>query len=98
MCHISHVSVTCHMPHVMCHMSHVTCHNLFFTKWLTYWTEGLLSTGLPRLVCSGPVHIVPHRKLDRIGGTPSATFPNFKYVAPIEICVNLNCFDSPIAK
>ena len=27
-------------------------------------------------------HIVPHRKFDRIGGTSSATFPNFKYVAP----------------
>ena len=43
-------------------------------------------------------HIVPHRKFDRIGGTSSATFPNFKYVAPREICVEINCFDSPIAK
>ena len=43
-------------------------------------------------------HIVPHRKFDRIGGTSSATFPNFNYVAPREICVERNCFDSPIAK
>ena len=43
-------------------------------------------------------HIVPHGKFDRIGGTSSATFPNFKYVAPREICVERNCFDSPIAK
>ena len=43
-------------------------------------------------------HIVPHIKFDRIGGTSSATFPNFKYVAPREICVERNCFDSPIAK
>ena len=28
------------------------------------------------------LHIVPHRKFDRIGGTSSATFPNFRYVAP----------------
>ena len=44
------------------------------------------------------IHIVPHRKFDRIGGTSSATFPNFRYVAPREICVERNCFDSPIAK
>ena len=44
------------------------------------------------------IHIVPHKKFDRIGGTSSATFPNFKYVAPREICVERNCFDSPIAK
>ena len=25
-------------------------------------------------------------------------FSNFKYVAPREICVERNCFDSPIAK
>ena len=43
-------------------------------------------------------HIVPHRKFDRIGGTSSATFPNFNYVAPREICVERNCFDRPIAK
>ena len=43
-------------------------------------------------------HIVPHRKFDRISGTSSATFPNFNYVAPREICVERNCFDSPIAK
>ena len=43
-------------------------------------------------------HIVPHRKFDRFGGTSSATFPNFRYVAPREICVERNCFDSPIAK
>ena len=43
-------------------------------------------------------HIVPHRKFDRIGGTSSKTFSNFKYVAPREICVERNCFDCPIAK
>ena len=43
-------------------------------------------------------HIVPHRKFDRNGGTSSVTFPNFKCVAPREICVERNCFDSPIAK
>ena len=43
-------------------------------------------------------HIVPHRKFDRIGRTASATFPNFKYIAPSEICVERNCFDHPIAK
>ena len=43
-------------------------------------------------------HMVPHRKLDRIGGTSSVTFPNFKYVAPSEICAERNCFDRPIAK
>ena len=43
-------------------------------------------------------HIVPHRKFDRIAGTSSATFPNFNYVAPREICVERNCFDRPIAK
>ena len=43
-------------------------------------------------------HIVPHRKFDRIGGTSSATFPNLKYVALREICVNRNCLDRPIAK
>ena len=43
-------------------------------------------------------HIVPHRKFDRIGGTSSATFPNFNYVAPREICVGKQKFDSPIAK
>ena len=43
-------------------------------------------------------HIVPNRKFDRVGGTSSATFPNFNYVAPREICVERNCFDSPIAK
>ena len=43
-------------------------------------------------------HIVPHRKFDRIGGTSSATFPNFKYVTPSEICIERNCFDSPIEK
>ena len=43
-------------------------------------------------------HIVPHRKFDMIGGTSSATFPNFRYVGPREICVERNCFDSPIAK
>ena len=45
-----------------------------------------------------PTHIVPHRKFNRIGGTSSANFPNFKYVAPREICVERKCFDSPIAK
>ena len=44
------------------------------------------------------LHIVPHIKFDRIAGTSSATFPNFRYVAPREICVERNCFDSPIAK
>ena len=29
-------------------------------------------------------NIVPHIKFDMIGGTSSATFSNFKYVAPIE--------------
>ena len=43
-------------------------------------------------------HIVPHRKFDRIDGTSSATFPNFKYVAPSEIYVERNCFDRPVAK
>ena len=43
-------------------------------------------------------HIVPHREFDRIGGTSSATFPNFKYVPPREICVERNCFISPITK
>ena len=43
-------------------------------------------------------HIVPHKKFDRIGGTSSSTFPNFKYSGPREICVERNCFDSPIAK
>ena len=43
-------------------------------------------------------HIVPHRKFDSIGGTSSATFPNFKYVAPSEIGVERNCYDRPIAK
>ena len=43
-------------------------------------------------------HIVPHRKFDRIGGTSSATFPNLTYVATREICVERNCYDSPIAK
>ena len=33
-------------------------------------------------VWRGGGHIDPHRKSDRIGGTSSATFPNFKYVAP----------------
>ena len=43
-------------------------------------------------------HIVPHKKFDRIAGTSSLTFPNFKYGDPREICVERNCFDSPIAK
>ena len=43
-------------------------------------------------------HIVPHRKFDRIGGTSSATFLNFNYVAPREICVDRDCFNRPIAK
>ena len=45
-----------------------------------------------------PIHIVPHRKFDWIAGTSSPTFPNLKYVAPREICVERNCFDRPIAK
>ena len=44
------------------------------------------------------LHIVPHRKFDRIAGTSTATFPNFNYGAPREICVEITCFDSPIAK
>ena len=47
-------------------------------------------------LCHG--HIVPHRKFDRIGGTSSPTFPNVKYVAPREICIERNCFDRPNAK
>ena len=43
-------------------------------------------------------HIVQHKKFVRIGGTSSANFPNFRYVVPSEICVERNCFDSPIAK
>ena len=46
----------------------------------------------------GVGHIVPHRKFDRIGGTSSATFPNFTYVAPREISVERNCFDRPNTK
>ena len=44
------------------------------------------------------LHIVPHKKFDRIVGTSSSTFPNFKYGGPREICVERSCFDSPIAK
>ena len=44
------------------------------------------------------VHIVPQKKFDKIGGTSSLTFPNFKYGGPREICVERNCFDSPNAK
>ena len=44
-----------------------------------------------------PIYIVPHRKFDRIGETQSATFPNFKYDAPEEICIEINCFHCPIA-
>ena len=36
-------------------------------------------------------HIVPKGKFDRIGGTSCATFPNFKYAAPREICFERNC-------
>ena len=43
-------------------------------------------------------HIIPHRKFDRVGGTSSATFPNFIHVAPREIWVEGNCFDRPIGK
>ena len=43
-------------------------------------------------------HILPHRKLNRIDGTSSAIFSNFKCVAPREICVERNCFDRPIEK
>ena len=43
-------------------------------------------------------HIVPHRKFYKVGGTSSATFPNLKYVASREICVERNCLYSPIAK
>ena len=32
-------------------------------------------------------HIVPHKKFDRIGGTSSSTFADFKYGGPREICV-----------
>ena len=43
-CHMSHV--TCYMFHVTCYMFHVTCNMsyIFFTKWLSYSVEGLLST------------------------------------------------------
>ena len=34
--------------------------------------------------------IVPLRKFDRIPGTSSVTFPIFYYVAPREICVEIN--------
>ena len=40
----SHMSpVICHVSWVTCHMSHVTIS--FFTKWLSYLVEGLLSMG-----------------------------------------------------
>ena len=50
-----HVSqVMCHMSRVMCLMSGVMCHffssSSFLTKWSRQSLEGLLSTGLPRLV------------------------------------------------
>ena len=35
----------------------------------------------PRVDSVKRYHIVPHIKFDRIGGTSSATFPNFRYVA-----------------
>ena len=56
-CHVSHV--TCHVSGVACHLSQVTCQVLYvkwrsiyfyFTKWWSLSVEGLLSTGLPRLV------------------------------------------------
>ena len=59
--------------------------------------EGLISTG-PTLSSLIVQHIVPHRRFDRIGGTSSATFPNFNYFAPREICVERNSFDRSIAK
>ena len=39
------------------------------------------------LATPGRLHISPHRKFDSIGGTSSATFPYFNYVAPCKICV-----------
>ena len=57
--------VTCHMSRVTCHVSRVTCHVSHVTrpkkrknkKWKQWWSssvEGLLSTGLPRLVLVKP--------------------------------------------
>ena len=40
-----------HMSHVMCHVSHITCHVSHVRVKLL---EGLLSTGLPRIVCLQP--------------------------------------------
>ena len=63
MCNVS--CVTCHVSCVMCHVSHVAispvrCHKSHFLfnffllkKWIKCWNlsmEGMLSTGLPRLV------------------------------------------------
>ena len=55
-CHMSHFrchlsGVTCQVSHVTCHVSCVMCHvlcvicNIFFTKWLSWLVEALLSTG-----------------------------------------------------
>ena len=52
-CQVSHIrchmsSVTCLLSCVMCHLSCVMCHMLyiyFFTKWLSWLVEALVSTG-----------------------------------------------------
>ena len=81
------------MSHVMFHISHVKCHTKNIQQCCTviYSVYFLVYTALH-------FHIVPHRKFDRIGGTSSANLPNFKYVAPREICTERNCFDCPIEK
>ena len=51
---VSHV--TCHVSGVRCHVSYFMCHflcvicKIFFTKWLSWLVEALLSTGPTHLV------------------------------------------------
>ena len=73
-------------------------HSKFMVREKLIWTEIWKKPKYLITFLKVQNHIVPHKKFDRIGGTSSATFPNFKYVAPREICVERNCFDCPIAK
>ena len=64
---------------------------------MSYTSSKELQHSVIRFLVATP-QIVPLRKFDRIGGTSSATFPNFNYVVPREICVERTSFDCPMAK
>ena len=70
----------------------------FFLTWSVIGRITLITLFWRHLTKMFIQHIVPHKKFDRVGGTSSLTFPNFKYGGPREICVERNCFDSPITK